>query len=136
MRSLRVVARNGAVWFAVFSLVGVLVSRGGLYAAEQTAQSSAGEVKIPETAAEHLEMAAKYQEKAKMYLQEVETHQQMLEAYKKKVAIVPKAPVENPWLKKMRKHCERYIKEARALAYEAQELAGFHELQAKVLQGN
>ena len=110
----------------VMALVGALASGESLVAAE---------VKIPETASEHLAMAQSYREKVKMYLNEVETHQQMLEAYKKRVPVNPKAQMENPWIKKMRKHCERYIAEARSLAAEAQEFAKYHELRGKELQG-
>lgn len=110
----------------VTAVVGVLLSASAL---------SAAEVKIPESAQEHLAMAASYREKVKTYLQEVETHQQMLEAYRRKVVVNPRSQYENPWLKKMRKHCERYITEARQLAAEAQKFADYHELMGKELQG-
>jgi hypothetical protein len=112
------------------ALAGALVAGDGVLAVEE----SAG-VNIPETASEHLAMAQSYQQKVEAYLDEVETHQQMLVAYKKRVAVNPKAPVENPWLKKMRKHCERYISEARQLAAEAQKFAEYHELRGKELRG-
>ncbi len=108
------------------ALIGTLTSGGALFAAE---------VKIPETASDHLAMAQSYREKVKTYLQEVDTHQQMLEAYKKRVMVNPKAPMENPWLKKMRKHCQGYITDARRLAAEAQKFADYHELRGKELQG-
>ena len=110
----------------VAALIGTLTSGGALFAAE---------VKIPETASDHLAMAQSYREKVKTYLQEVDTHQQMLEAYKKRVMVNPKAPMENPWLKKMRKHCQGYITDARRLAAEAQKFADYHELRGKELQG-
>ena len=122
--SIRRGARIGLLVTAI--LAGISASGGNLFAAE---------VKIPETASEHLAMAQTYREKVKTYLQEVETHQEMLAAYKKRVPVNPKAPMENPWLKKMRKHCERYISEARSLAAEAQKFADYHELRGKELQG-
>ena len=130
MKHCGAVKRGSLVRMAVCSAVLALADGGALYAAEQAAT-----VKIPETASAHLAMAQNYREKVKMYFQEVETHQQMLEAYKKRVPVNPKAQMENPWIKKMRKHCERYIAEARSLAAEAQEFAKYHELRGKELQG-
>ncbi len=47
----------------------------------------------------------------------------------------PKAQMENPWLKKMRIHCEAYMAEAQQLAAEAKAFADYHELRGKELQG-
>lgn len=115
---------------AVGVIAGLMSFGGALYASEQAA-----DVKMPETAEEHLAMAESYREKVRLYLQEVETHQRMLEDYKKRAAYSPKASVENPWLKKMRKHCQAHINNARRLAEEAQEFADYHEILGKELQG-
>jgi hypothetical protein len=115
---------------AAVVVVGSIMSGGYVFAAEEGAG-----IKIPETASEHLAMAQSYREKVETYRQEVETHQHMLAAYKRRVAVNPKSPGENPWLKNMRKHCERYITEARQLAAEAQKFADYHELRGKELQG-
>lgn len=135
MRRCRVNGRSRIVSLVVVTLASALTAGGVVYAADTTTSSSAVSVKIPETAAEHLAMAASYRQKAKMYLEEAETHRQMYEAYKKTVVVNPKVPIENSWLKKMRKHCAAYITEARSLAAEAQDFADYHELRGKELQG-
>lgn len=96
-----------------------------LYAAEKARQS----------AEEHLAIARSYFEKAEAYREEIETHRQMLETYKKRVAISPKVPFENPWVRKMRLHCEGYIREAKRQMAEALKLAEYHTFQAKELEG-
>ena len=98
-------------------------------------KANAAEFKIPETAQEHLAMAEKYKEKAAQYRAEAKYHQQMNEEYKKKVAISPKSPSENPWIKEMRIHCDRYIKEADNLADEALKFSEYHLMRGKELQG-
>ena len=90
--------------------------------------------KVPQTAEEHLALAKSYQEKVVSYRQEAETHRQMLAAYKERVINNPKAP-ENGWMKKMREHCEGYIKNAEEMAAGAQQFADYHTLRAKELQG-
>ena len=94
-------------------------------------------VKAPETAQEHLAMAETYRKKAAMYRGEAATHRQMLETYKRQVAVPTdqKVPVENPWIKKMRVHCESYIRDAESLATEAEAFAEFHTLRAHETQG-
>ncbi len=93
------------------------------------------EVKLPQTAQEHREMAKQYRQKAEAQRAEVATHKKMLADYSKGVAKNPKDLGENPYVKKMRLHCEKYIKAAEALATEAEEMAKFHELRAKELEG-
>ncbi len=61
-------------------------------------------------------------------------HRKMYADYKMTVAIHPKGP-ENPWLKKMRDHCDRYIKDAEILAADAEKFADFHRMRAAELQG-
>ncbi|MBL8208882.1 MAG: hypothetical protein JNM09_31985, partial [Blastocatellia bacterium] len=51
------------------------------------------------------------------------------------VAKNPKDSTENPYIKKMRLHCEKYSKAAEALAQEADEMAKFHTMRAKEMEG-
>lgn len=135
MKRCAMIGRSGIVPLVIVMLASALATGAAVYAAETAVPSSAISVKVPETAEEHLAMAQNYRQKVKMYLSEVETHQQMLEAYKNHVPSNPKVSMENPWLTKMRKHCEGYITEARSLAAEAQAFADYHELRGKELQG-
>lgn len=96
---------------------------------------AAQELKAPQTAAEHRAHAEQYQKKAAEYRQEVAAHKQMLAAYSKGVAKNPKDTTENPYIKKMRLHCEKYIKAAENLALEAEEMAKYHTQRAKELEG-
>lgn len=129
------VRRSFSASWAIGLLVFLASSLMPVGAEEAVRPTNATQIAIPQTAEEHLAMAKRYQQKVELYLQEVETHQQMLEAYKRTIPINPKAPTENPWLKKMRAHCERYIAEARQLASEAQAFADYHELRGRELQG-
>lgn len=90
---------------------------------------------VPDTPEQHLEKAEQYKRKAAAYRQEAAEHRKMLAEYKKRVASNPKDVLENPWLKKMRVHCEKYIKEAEALAREADKFAEYHRLRAAELRG-
>lgn len=93
------------------------------------------EMKVPQTAQEHRERAEQYRKKAAEYRQEAESHRKMLADYSKKVAKHPKEIGENAYIKKMRLHCERYIKAAENLAQEADEMAKFHTMRAKEMEG-
>jgi hypothetical protein len=93
------------------------------------------EMKMPHTAQEHREHAEQYQKKAAEYRKEAETHRKMLTDYSKTVARNPKDTLENGYIKKMRLHCERYGKAADALALEAEEMAKFHTMRAKEVEG-
>jgi hypothetical protein len=93
------------------------------------------EMKAPQTAQEHRARAKEYREKAEAQRQDAETHKQMLADYSKGVAKNPKDTGENPYVKKMRLHCQKYIKAAEALAYETEEMAKFHEMRAKEMEG-
>ncbi len=107
------------------------------YSAAQDKPSTttgAHEMKVPETAKDHSEMAAHYQKVAAETREDVETHKTMLADFLKSVASNPKAG-ENPYARKMRLHCESYIKAAEALATEADASARFHALRAKELEG-
>lgn len=91
---------------------------------------------IPTTPEEHMAMAGEYAKKAATYRAEVAFHQKMLEDYKKTVAQGPAGKVpENPYIVNMRKHCEAYIRDAEALAVDAEKFAEFHRMRAAELQG-
>lgn len=93
------------------------------------------EMKAPQTAQEHRERAEQYQKKAAEYRQETAAHRKMLTDYSKTVAKNPKDTGENAYIKKMRLHCEKYSKAAEALAQEADEMAKFHTMRAKEMEG-
>jgi hypothetical protein len=92
-------------------------------------------VKIPQTAQDHLDLADRYRKKAAEYRQESDMHKKMLSEYSKRVAKNPKDPGENPYIRKMRLHGEKYIGAAEGLAREADEMAKFHTLRARELDG-
>lgn len=89
----------------------------------------------PETAEEHLAKAESYKKQAAEYRAVAEEHRQMKKDYAKKIYQHPKDRIENPWLKKMRIHCDKFIVDAEALASEANKMAEYHTLRAKELQG-
>ncbi len=62
-------------------------------------------------------------------------HKKMLADYSKTVARNPKDTGESGYIKKMRLHCEKYSKAAEALAQEADEMAKFHTMRAKEMEG-
>jgi hypothetical protein len=93
------------------------------------------EMKIPQTPQDHRELADRYQKKAAEYRQEIEMHKKMLAEFSKKVAKNPKDTGENPYIRKMRLLCEKYISAAEGLAREADEMAKFHTFRAKELEG-
>jgi uncharacterized protein HemX len=97
--------------------------------------AQAQEMKVPQTAQEHRERAEQYQKKAAEYRKDAEAHKKMLADYSKTVATNPKDTLENAYIKKMRLHCEKYSKAAEALAQEADEMAKFHTMRAKELEG-
>ena len=102
--------------------------------AEMQSQSDmAGIEMMPQTAAEHSAMAESYKQKAANYRQDAEMHRQMLAEYKKG-AVHPKQG-ENPWVTKMRLHCEKYIVDAERLAADADTFAKFHTMRAQELRG-
>ena len=101
----------------------------------QAAQAdSTYKMKVPESAKDHSEMAEHYQKVAAETREDIEMHKKMLADFLKSVASNPKAG-ENPYAKKMRLHCERYIKAAEGLAAEADASAKFHTLRAKEVEG-
>ena len=92
------------------------------------------EMKVPETANDHHEMAEHYQKIEAQTRREIEMHEKMLAEFSKTAVKNAKAG-ENPYVKNMRLHCQKYIKAAEALATEAAESAKFHTLRAKELEG-
>lgn len=133
---------NAAKMRLLISAVGLMLvvsfPIGGL--AQDAKQDHSGhamgqEMKAPQTAQEHRERAEQYQKKAAEYRQEVASHRKMLADYSKTVAKNPKDTGENAYIKKMRLHCEKYSKAAEALAQEADEMAKFHTMRAKEMEG-
>jgi hypothetical protein len=101
-----------------------------------SAQDHSGhEMKAPQTSKEHRDRAGYYKKKAAEYRSEAESHKKMLADYSKGVAKNPKVTGENPYIKKMRLHCEKYINAAENLALEADEMAKYHEMRAKEVEG-
>jgi hypothetical protein len=93
------------------------------------------QVKPAQTAQEHYALADKYTKEAAELQGEITEHREMLAEYSKGVAKLPKETGENSYIKTMRLHCEKYIKAAQSLAAEDTELAKFHTLRAKELEG-
>jgi hypothetical protein len=104
-------------------------------AQDHPGHQSGQEMKAPQTAQEHRERAECYKKKAAEYRAEAESHKKMLADYSKGVAKNPKDTGENPYVKKMRLHCEKYVNAAEGLAREADEMAKFHEMRAKEVEG-
>ncbi len=93
------------------------------------------EMKAPKTAQDHRARSEQYQKKAEEYRREAAAHRKMLVDYSKTVARNPKDTLENAYIKKMRIHCEKYSKAADALANEAEEMAKYHTMRAKEMEG-
>jgi hypothetical protein len=87
------------------------------------------------SAEDHIQRSGPLMKKAAEYRAEAESHKKMLADYSKGVAKTPKDTGENPYVKKMRLHCEKYINAAETLAREADEMAWFHEMRAKEMDG-
>jgi hypothetical protein len=93
---------------------------------------------VPQTAEEHFARAAAYKEKAAAYRREAEEHRKMLADYKARQTppgLETKLGQEPPWVKKMRRHCERYITAADHMATEAEQFAEFHRLRGEEMRG-
>ncbi|HEX4949889.1 MAG TPA: hypothetical protein VFZ34_24700 [Blastocatellia bacterium] len=106
-----------------------------LAASAQDHHDHGQEMKAPQTAQEHRARADEYEKKAAEHRNEAAAHQKMLKDYSKTVARNPKDTGENAYIRKMRLHCEKYIKAAEALAVEAEEMAKFHKMRAKEIEG-
>jgi len=112
-----------------------IVSRAQESKQDHSGHVTGQEVKIPQTVQDHMDMAERYRKKAAEYRQEIDMHKKMLSEYGKRVAKNPKDPGENPYIRKMRLHCEKYIGAAEGLAREADEMAKFHTFRARELEG-
>lgn len=102
--------------------------------ASGTAIGHAQDAKVPVTVQDHLDLAKVYEDKATAYRKEVEFHKKMFESYQKQVAPTGKTG-PNPWVTKMKKHCQMLIKDAEKLVKDAEASAEFHKLRAKELEG-
>jgi hypothetical protein len=93
---------------------------------------------VPATPEEHAARATLYREKAASYRKEAETHRKMFADYKAQQgppALQTKTGQELPWVAKMRKHCESYMKQAERMAAEADSFAEFHRMRAEEMKG-
>ena len=102
---------------------------------DHSAHAMGQDMKMPHTAQEHREHAEQYQKKAAEYRKDAEAHKKMQTDYSKTVAKLPKDTSENAYIKKMRLHCGKYSKAAGVLAQEADEMAKFHTMRAKEVEG-
>ena len=103
----------------------VLVVPARAFAAEPSAEEMGRPTKPAETAADHLTAAKWYEQKAAEWKQEAEAHRAMAAAYKK----------EKPEdAATMEKHCKKIMKDAQALAQDAEDTAKYHRLRAKEMQ--
>jgi hypothetical protein len=116
-------------------ILAVVAFNSPAFAQDHSGHQSGQEMKAPQTAQEHRERAEYYKKKAAEYRAEADSHKKMLAEYSKGVAKSPKDTGENPYIKKMRLHCDKYIQAAENLAREADEMARYHEMRAKEMEG-
>jgi uncharacterized protein YlxW (UPF0749 family) len=126
--------KRSRTWFLLGSISILLAMIVPVCVAGSQQDQSVHQVKVPVTAKDHRELAEHYQKQAAELRAEVKTHEQMLTEFDRGVAKDSKSG-ENPYSRKMRLHCEKYIKAAENLEQEAVESARFHELRAKELEG-
>src|SRR6266508_3186972 len=112
-----------SIVMAALLILAVVASNPPASAQEQSGHQSGHEMKAPQTAQEHRTRAEHYKKKASEYRGEAESHKKMLADYSKGD------------IKKMRLHCEKYINAAENLAREADDLAKYHEMRAKEVEG-
>jgi uncharacterized membrane protein YdfJ with MMPL/SSD domain len=124
-----------SAWSLLLAFAAPIMSRAQESKQDHSGHAAGLEVKVPQTAQDHLDLAERYQKKAAVYHQEIETHKKMLADYSKRVAKNPKDTGENPYIKKMRLHCEKNIGDAENLARDASEMAKYHTFRAKELEG-
>lgn len=125
----------GSALALLLAIAAPAFSRAEVAAQDHSGHASGQEVKIPQTAKDHYELAERYQKKAAEYRAEIDMHKKMLAEYSKGVARNPKDTGENPYIRKMRLHCEKYIRAAENLEREAAEMAKFHTFRAKEMEG-
>ena len=103
-----------------------------------TAAADEQAVAVPQTPDEHFARAKAYEDKAATYRKEATMHRKMLADYDKthgNPALETKTGKELPWVAKMRKHCDRYTKEAERMASEAARFAEFHRMRGEEMRG-
>ena len=125
--------RRTALKFAEIGAAG-LWSRLSFAAAQ--VEEKAEENNFPKSSEEHFARARRYDAKAKEYRQEAALHKKMLT--EEIEALPPKLKSAGPepgWVQKMRKHCEGYIRQAEALAREAEQFAEFHRMRGREMKG-
>jgi hypothetical protein len=132
--------KNVGLTLALIAAGGLLgsVARAGEPAPQQAGGKTDAEMSVPATPDEHLARAATYQEKAVAYRKEAAVHRKMFADYERQQgnpAMQSKAGRELPWIAKMRKHCDGYIKDAEKLAADAESFAEFHRMRAEEMRG-
>ena len=113
----------------------VIIGTMSVLAVAQDHHDHGQEMQAPQTAQEHKARAEQYQKKADEYRKEAAAHKKMLVDYSKTVARNPKDTGESGYIRKMRLHCQKYSKAAEALAQEAEDMAKFHTMRAKEMEG-
>lgn len=127
----------GRVTVAAIPLA-VMLAAGAAPQTSTSAMAVAGataSLKLPSTPEEHDAMAESYRKKAASYREEAAFHRKMFIDYKARVAVIPKSSMENPFIRKMREHCEVFIKDAERLAVDADKFAEYHHFRAEELRG-
>ena len=138
--------RRSGVTTANAALTAAWLVAGGLLGPSARADAPAGQasgnaaqISVPATAEEHLARATMYLERAASYRSEAAEHRQMFADFDRQQgnpALQNKMGRELPWIAKMRKHCEGYVKNAERLAAEAERFAEFHRMRAEEMRGN
>jgi hypothetical protein len=98
------------------------------------AAARAEDVKLPETAAEHMAMSKEYLEKAATWRAEAAHHRQMAAAYRK-AHPDRKSGARSRAAQEMDRHCAAIVKDAEQLAADAEDFAKFHRFRAMELEG-
>jgi hypothetical protein len=130
---------NNALVLSVGSLLalGLFSPAAAATTSTETTTTTTATAKPADSAGDHLALAEDYRKKTAAYREDATMHRQMLETYKKRVSIPADArsPVENSYVKKMRLHCEAYVRDADKLAADSEKFAEFHTMRAAELQG-
>ena len=108
-----------------------------LSASAGTEEKAVSTDKSPQTAQGHYDMAKKYEAKAAEYKADAETHKEMLAEYTRRNSVpnLTSKLGKDPWIDRMKAHCERYIANAEALAKEATAFADYHRMRGKEMAG-
>jgi hypothetical protein len=105
----------------------VLLSASPALAADPTREDRA--MKLPESAADHVALAESYEGKVASWRKEAADHRAMAEAYKK---LYPSGHADAAT---MERHCRKVAADADKLATDAEDLAKYHRVLAKQMQG-